>query len=120
MFIRLDLSMFLVGSAGFEPATFAVSGRRPNQASPTLTKRLRRRAPRLAQIRACMKLSQATMILQLCVESNDETYTNFFESRAHENEKRKTRHSCNTCNDHTHGTWTVRPRTKHNGTSRQG
>ncbi len=26
----------LVGSAGFEPATFAVSGRRPNQASPTL------------------------------------------------------------------------------------
>ncbi len=28
--------MKLVGSAGFEPATFAVSGRRPNQASPTL------------------------------------------------------------------------------------
>ncbi len=26
----------MVGSAGFEPATFAVSGRRPNQASPTL------------------------------------------------------------------------------------
>ena len=34
-----------VGSAGFEPATFAVSGRRPNQASPTLQGRLRRRAP---------------------------------------------------------------------------
>src|SRR2546428_8061705 len=26
----------LVASAGFDPATFAVSGRRPNQASPTL------------------------------------------------------------------------------------
>src|SRR2546425_9492071 len=35
-----------VGSAGFEPATFAVSGRRPNQASPTRQRRLRRRAPR--------------------------------------------------------------------------
>src|SRR5205807_6546861 len=34
----------LVGSAGFEPATFAVSGRRPNQASPTRQRRLRRRA----------------------------------------------------------------------------
>ena len=32
---RLDSTVGL-GRAGFEPATFAVSGRRPNQASPKL------------------------------------------------------------------------------------
>ena len=38
-------TLAMVGLAGFEPATFAVSGRRPNQASPTLLERLRRPAP---------------------------------------------------------------------------